>query len=195
MANQVQPGLAHGWAKALAYHAFHSEAPMRTRGRRLPMQLLLISVSLAAACASNRSASSAERGTAPVDLNAPAVPRSAGAVEERYAVRDMPRAEAARYGRMEELLAHRVPTLDVRSRGGGRFVLAIRGRPALAGSGAPLVVIDGVPFHHGGADMLAQLSPAEVRRIEVLKDVASTAAYGYHGANGVVVVTTRRGRD
>jgi TonB-dependent SusC/RagA subfamily outer membrane receptor len=115
--------------------------------------------------------------------------------EERYAARDMPRAEAARYGRMEELLAHRVPALDVRSRGGGRFVLALRGRPALAGAAAPLVVIDGVPYHHGGGDMLAQLPPADVRRIEVLKDVASTSSYGYHGANGVIVVTTRRGRD
>lgn len=168
---------------------------MRTPGRRLPMQLLLMSVSLAAACASNRSASPPERRTAPVDLNARDMPRTADAAEERFARRDMPRAEAARYGRMEELLAHRVPALDVRSRGGGRFVLAIRGRPALAGAASPLVVIDGVPFHHGGADHLAQLSPAEVRRIEVLKDVASTSAYGYHGANGVVVVTTRRGRD
>ncbi len=168
---------------------------MRPPGRRLSM-LLLMSVSLAA-CASNRSAAPIERRTAPVDLNSRAVARSAPGVagDARDALRDMPRAEAARYGRMEELLAHRVPALDVRSRGGGRFVLAIRGRPAPAGATGPLVVIDGIPFHHGGADMLAQLRPAQVRRIEVLRDVASTAAYGRHGANGVVVVTTRRGWD
>jgi TonB-dependent SusC/RagA subfamily outer membrane receptor len=166
---------------------------MRAPGRRLPMQLLLIPVSLAAACASNPS--SVAR-TAPVDLNAVATRDAAAAAgEERHALRDMPRAEAARYGRMEELLAHRVPALDVRSRGGGRFVLAIRGRPAQIGAAEPLVVIDGVPYYRGGADMLAQLSPARVRRIEVLKDVASTTRYGRHGANGVVVVTTHRGRD
>lgn len=167
---------------------------MRAPDGRLPMRLLLISVSLAA-CVSNRAASSPERRAAPVDLDARAAPHTAAVGDERTAARDMPRAEAARYGRMEDLLAHRVPALDVRSRGGGRFVLAIRGRPMLAGTPGPLVVIDGMPFHRGGADHLGQLSPADVRRIEVLKDVASTSAYGYHGANGVIVVTTRRGRD
>jgi TonB-dependent SusC/RagA subfamily outer membrane receptor len=165
---------------------------MRARDRRLPMQLLLSSVCFAVACASSPSR---ERRAAPVDLNARAAPRSAAVGDGRDTLRDMPRAEAARHGRMEELLAHRVPALDVRSRGGGRFVLAIRGRPASVGATAPLVVIDGVPFHHGGADMLSQLRPADVRRIEVLKDVASTSAYGRHGANGVIFVTTRRGRD
>ena len=167
---------------------------MRATGRRLPMQLLLIPVSLAAACASNTA--SVARGTAPVDLNAPAAQRTAAtASDERHAARDIPHGESARYGRMEEMLAHRVPALEVRSRGGGRFVLALRGRPVRPGAAAPLVVIDGVPFHHGGADMLAQLSPAQVRRIEVLKDVASTSAYGHRGEGGVVVVTTNRGRE
>jgi len=167
---------------------------MRAPGRRLPMQLLLIPVSLAAACAPNPS--SVARRTAPVDLNAVATRDSAAATrEERHDSRDIPRGESARYGRMEELLAHRVPGLEVRSRGGGRFVLAVRGRPAQAGATAPLVVIDGIPFHHGGAEMLAQLRPAQVRRIQVLKDVASIASYGYHGANGVVVVTTHRARE
>ena len=166
---------------------------MRTPGRRLPMQLLLSSVVFAVACASN--ASSRERRATPVDLNARAAHRSPAVGDERSSLRDMPRAEAARYGRMEELLAHRVPALDVRSRGGGRFVLAIRGRPAQAGATVPLVVIDGVPFRNGGADMLSQMSPSDVRRIEVLKDVAATSAYGYHGANGVILVTTRRGTD
>ena len=157
------------------------------------MQLLLSSVVLAVACASNPS--SRERRPAPVDLNVRATLHSAAVGDERYGLREMSRAEAARYGRMEELLAHRVPSLDVRARGGGRFTLAIRGRPPQAGAIAPLVVIDGVPFRNGGADMLAQLSPADVRRIEVLKDAASTSAYGYHGANGVILVTTRRGPD
>lgn len=161
---------------------------MRTPARRHPTLLPLILVSLAAACASNPA--SRARPAAPVDLNA-----RVAAVEARDEARDIPRGESIRYGRMEDLLAHRFPMLDVQPRGGGRFALAIRGRPALAGAAPLLVVIDGMPFHRGGAEMLASLSPARVRRIEVLKDVAATSSYGRHGANGVIVVTTRRGRD
>ena len=168
---------------------------MRTRGRRFPVQLLLLSLSAAAACVSNPSASSRERRPSPVDLNAPPVSRSAAA-RERCSGREVSRAEALRYSHIEQLLADRMPMLDVIPRGYGRFSLRVRGRPTVSGSAGPLVVIDGMPLGEGGAEMLATIAPRDVRCVQVLRELVATSAYGRRGANGVVVVTLRRaGRE
>ena len=58
------------------------------------------------------------------------------------------------------------------------------------GSSAPLVVIDGLPRNKADLDML---DPNEIESITILKDASSSSLYGIQGANGVVVVTTRRG--
>ena len=55
----------------------------------------------------------------------------------------------------------------------------------------PLVVIDGVPTDLG----LSSLNMADVERLDVLKDASATAIYGYRGANGVVMITTKRGTE
>ena len=92
---------------------------------------------------------------------------------------------------MADLLAARVPTLDVRPIGGGRFALRVRGFTTLP-SAEPVVVIDGMRYLKNGAEMLASISPREVRRIEVVKDAASIAAFASAATGGVVVVTTWR---
>jgi len=102
-------------------------------------------------------------------------------------------AESAHYVLMEQLLMARAPGLDVHSLGQGQFTLTVRGRPALSARGEPLVVIDGMQFAENGADVLAAMTPRDVKRIEVLRDAASASVYGSRGTNGVVVVTTRRG--
>jgi len=101
--------------------------------------------------------------------------------------------ESAHYVLMEQLLMARAPGLDVHSLGQGQFTLTVRGRPALSARGEPLIVIDGMQFAENGADVLASMTPRDVKRIEVLRDAASASVYGSRGANGVVVVTTRRG--
>ena len=65
----------------------------------------------------------------------------------------------------------------------------IRGRATFAGDGAPLVMVDGVerPF--------SQVAPDDIESISVLKDASATAVYGVRGANGVILVTTKRGKD
>ena len=98
--------------------------------------------------------------------------------------------EAVRYARMEDLLRARVPALDVQPIGAGRFTLRLRGRAELSNA-EPVVVIDGMRYRKGGVDMLASLTPREVRRIEVLKDAASIAD-ARAGTSGVIVVTTWR---
>ena len=100
-----------------------------------------------------------------------------------------------RVGRIEEMLAGRVPGLEVSHTSSGDYTLRIRGRNTLYGSDEPLVVLDGMPLRAGGLSRsLAAISPSDVARIEVLKDAGATAFYGVRGANGVILITTKRAR-
>jgi TonB-dependent SusC/RagA subfamily outer membrane receptor len=62
----------------------------------------------------------------------------------------------------------------------------------LHGDDEPLLVIDGVPAQGAIGPALAGLAPRDVARIDVLKDAGSTAIYGIRGANGVILITTKR---
>jgi len=70
------------------------------------------------------------------------------------------------------------------------FAVQIRGASGFNSNTQPLYVIDGVP----GADPTS-ISSADIESVNILKDAASTAIYGSRGANGVVIITTRRGGD
>lgn len=74
--------------------------------------------------------------------------------------------------------------------GGGGTTIRIRGTNSL-GSNDPLIVIDGVPGRSGGLD---RINPTEIESISVLKDAAA-AIYGSRAANGVILVTTKRGKE
>ena len=89
----------------------------------------------------------------------------------------------------------RVPGLTVLHTANGGYSLRIRGRSSLYGNDEPLIVIDGMPIRQGGAsNALMSLDPSDVARVDVLKDAGATASYGVQGGNGVVLITTRRGR-
>lgn len=86
--------------------------------------------------------------------------------------------------------------------GGGNFV-AVRGYNSLMVSGAsdgqPLYVIDGVPMHSftspiTGTNALAELDPNTIASVEVLKDAAAAAIYGSRAGNGVILITTKKGK-
>ena len=66
----------------------------------------------------------------------------------------------------------------------------IRGRSSLNFSNAPLIVVDGIPV----SSSLADFNPNDIESIEVLKDASSAAIYGARGANGVILITTKRGK-
>jgi TonB-dependent SusC/RagA subfamily outer membrane receptor len=109
----------------------------------------------------------------------------------------VPSETDARVARVEEMLRG-VPGLEVTRVANGNYQLRIRGQRSIRGNAAdenPLLVIDGiaVPNESMGA-MLADLSPGDIARIEVLKDAGSTSMYGSRGANGVIVITTKRAR-
>lgn len=73
---------------------------------------------------------------------------------------------------------------------GSEFQTRIRGSNSITASNTPLIVLDGVPF--GGR--FSEISPNDIQSIEVLKDASSTAIYGSRGANGVILIQTKRGR-
>ena len=87
---------------------------------------------------------------------------------------------------------------------GAGINIQIRGNSSLSGNSSPLYVIDGVPvvaedlsglFSGGQAtNTMADLNPNDIESIEILKDASATAIYGSRGANGVVLITTKRGR-
>lgn len=73
---------------------------------------------------------------------------------------------------------------------GGSPMIRIRGTNSINSENSPLVVVDGVV---GVANALTILNPNEIESIEVLKDASATAIYGARGANGVILITTKRG--
>lgn len=92
-----------------------------------------------------------------------------------------------------ENLAGRIAGVRVSSSDGGpgdNFSIVIRGAGSLTGSTAPLYVIDGFPSESSG---LGTLNPNDIESIDILKDASATAIYGARGANGVVIVTTKKG--
>lgn len=83
---------------------------------------------------------------------------------------------------------------------GASTTIRIRGGNSIQGDNEPLYVIDGIPFKNAGVstgsafNVLSTLNPADIESINILKDASSTAIYGSRGANGVVIITTKRGK-
>lgn len=75
----------------------------------------------------------------------------------------------------------------------GGISLRIRGSSSFSSGGEPLYVINGVPIHAPPGQALMGVSARDITRIEVLKDAGATAIYGSRGANGVVLIFTKRG--
>jgi TonB-dependent starch-binding outer membrane protein SusC len=112
-------------------------------------------------------------------------------------------------------LQGRIPGLSVSPTSGipgSAIRLQVRGRSSLAQGSDPLLIIDGVPFAPNnnlvnqyysaaggfpdastGLSPLASISPSDIASIEVLKDADATAIYGSRGANGVILITTKKG--
>jgi TonB-linked SusC/RagA family outer membrane protein len=84
---------------------------------------------------------------------------------------------------------------------GGNIRINIRGISSFGSGTAPLWVIDGIPFPSGSLSSFTQTNPLaflnqnDIESIDILKDAASTAIYGASGANGVILVTTKKGRN
>lgn len=75
---------------------------------------------------------------------------------------------------------------------GATSTVILRGQSAIKKTVQPLVIIDGIP---SGWDVLNDMAPDDIERLDVLKDASSTAIYGSRASGGVIIVTTRAGRE
>ena len=92
-----------------------------------------------------------------------------------------------------DMIAGQIPGLVVTTAGGDPTTgatMRLRGTTSLMGGNSPLIVIDGVPDAS-----LNLVSPEDVESISVLKDASAAAIYGARSANGVIIITTKKGRE
>ena len=146
-------------------------------GRRACAALVLLA---AAACGGSGGAA----GTPPA-------PAAGGADASTATAADW---EGQSASRAEELFVGRFPGVRVLRLADGSLAIRVRGAGTFQGGGEPLYVVDGTPIEPGPGGGLSGLNPHDIAKIQVLKDVAQTSFYGVRGANGVVLITTKRRR-
>lgn len=93
---------------------------------------------------------------------------------------------------VEEVLMGRFPGVTVSRTADGGVSVRIRGTTSITGSNEPLYVIDGVEIQPGPGGSLAGINPRDIATIEVVKDPAGEAMYGVRGANGIILIKTKR---
>ncbi len=101
----------------------------------------------------------------------------------------------------QDMISGKVAGVSVTSEGGapgGKTNIRIRGGSSLNASNDPLIVIDGVPMDNNGvkglSNALSMINPQDIESFNVLKDASATAIYGSRGSNGVIIITTKKGR-
>jgi TonB-linked SusC/RagA family outer membrane protein len=102
----------------------------------------------------------------------------------------------------EQLIAGKVAGVSITSNGGqpgSGSVIRIRGGASLNASNDPLIVVDGIPFSGNGiagsANPLSLINPNDIETFTVLKDANATAIYGSRASNGVILITTKKGKS
>ncbi|HKZ37907.1 MAG TPA: SusC/RagA family TonB-linked outer membrane protein, partial [Chryseolinea sp.] len=82
---------------------------------------------------------------------------------------------------------------------GGNISVRIRGTNSINGTSEPLYIVDGIQISNSGGindvSPLSTINPSDIESVEVLKDASATAIYGARGSNGVVLITTKRGKS
>lgn len=96
----------------------------------------------------------------------------------------------------------RVPGVQINQNSGapgGNISVRIRGTNSITGTSEPLYIVDGIQISNGGGVMdvspLSTINPNDIESVEVLKDASASAIYGARAANGVVLITTKRGKS
>lgn len=103
-------------------------------------------------------------------------------------------------GSPEQLIQGKTAGVQISTGGapGSGSAIRIRGGSSLNASNDPLIVIDGVPVDNGGingaANPLALINPNDIESFNILKDASATAIYGNRASNGVIIITTKRGK-
>ena len=115
---------------------------------------------------------------------------------------------------VDQMLQGKVAGVQITSNSGApgsASSIRVRGTSSINNSNEPLYIIDGVPFSSAGSEIggfdwaggtngqttvnpLSAIAPSDIESIDILKDASATAIYGANGANGVIIITTKRGR-
>ena len=102
---------------------------------------------------------------------------------------------------VQDMLVGQTPGVVVTQAGGpeGGGTIRIRGGSSLNASNDPLIVVDGVPLSHAGmgglGNSLGMISPENIESMTILKDASATAIYGSRASNGVIIITTKKGKS
>ena len=102
---------------------------------------------------------------------------------------------------VQDMLVGQTPGVVVTQSGGpeGGGTIRIRGGSSLNASNDPLIVVDGVPLSNAGmgglGNSLGMISPENIESMTILKDASATAIYGSRASNGVIIITTKKGKS
>lgn len=102
---------------------------------------------------------------------------------------------------VQDMLVGQTPGVVVTQAGGpeGGGTIRIRGGSSLNASNDPLIVVDGVPLSNAGmgglGNSLGMISPENIESMTILKDASATAIYGSRASNGVIIITTKKGKS
>lgn len=155
----------------------------QTYGRRAPLALALftgILLGFVSACARPAATSEAQPEAAPQEDSTSAPGLASKEVEKRT------------HEPIESLLEGRTAGVSVVQNTDGSISVRIRGAASFYASTEPLYVVDGTPMQPGPRGALSGINPNDIESIKVLKYPHETALYGVRGANGVIVITTKR---
>lgn len=119
---------------------------------------------------------------------------------------ELPKANNVSVGQMLSGQVAGLKVMQTSAQPGGNIEFRVRGNASVNASNEPLIIIDGIPSsggaveensHYGGGkkSTLNSINPNDIASIEVLKDASSTAIYGARAANGVIIITTKRGKE
>ena len=142
---------------------------------RAPFMVVLLAV---AACSSGQRSSSTTASTPSSD---------AATVDAKDIARDGGND-------MEKILAGKVAGVVVGRAADGGLTIRIRGSTSVYGNNEPLYVLDGMAITPGPGGSLVGVNPYDIESIRVLKDATDTAVYGSRGANGVIIIKTKKAK-
>ncbi len=155
---------------------------LKFSGRALPALTLLagILVGFVSGCSHPTTTSEAEPEAAPQEDSTSASTISSNEIRKRP------------HEPIESLLEARFAGVRVSRNSDGSIAVRIRGAVSFLGSSEPLYVIDGIPIRPGPGGSLSGINPYDIESIQVLKHPPATTLYGVRGANGVILITTKR---
>lgn len=147
-------------------------------------------VSLALAVAATACGGSGQPQTAPAPTRPEGVNSADASTVTAETIEQTPQTES-----VEKILAGRVAGVTVTRAPDGGIAVRIRGVSSVYGNNEPLYVLDGMPIAAGPGGSLQGINPHDIESIRVLKDAADTAMYGARGANGVIIIKTKKAKQ